>query len=199
MLLLSPDQAGDLILKGQNYKEIVDVQQIKSQYIEPPGYVKYSLTEEPIKIHDGCTRKRWIATFYKWRNHPQDGDLYRTPYSTSAVALSPKRHCSEAEFIYVNPGLTDLEALNILRAFQTILSKKTKSSFQCKNTADDNLCKNRKSILHGLKTNRIVLLQKAQNGVRVVLDTPTRFMIRVRFNPKDLGSISVEQDRPPPF
>ena len=64
MLQLPPDEAGNLVLKGQNIGSIIEVKAIESHNLNPPGFTKYKLTEEPFEILHGCSRKHWVATFY---------------------------------------------------------------------------------------------------------------------------------------
>lgn len=198
-ILLSPRQAGELLLKGQDHGQVEEARLPPDSQAAPPGTAELQLLEKPSLQDIGCTRRRWTVKFRHPPEANRDSATVSDSYSSTEVALAISGACPEGRYMHLNPGLEAAPALAALARLQRIRSGETPASFSCTDSTSSNFCADNAAIRQALDRLTPWAASLAGERFRFWLGTPGQVVTEILLGPEASDPIVVDRRFPAPF
>lgn len=139
---LSTKEAGELILAGNEHRDIVAIGPESNTSLAPPGQEILELAESPVRSETGCRRRLWIATFQLPVEGRRGANGLRGVRATDEVALASDRPCELKIYSGLGPGVSPERGLALLAELRAIANNTRSARFECKDSTGSGFCRN---------------------------------------------------------
>lgn len=195
---LSPLTSGAVVLAGRDHGKIESVGRVYGD-MSPPGMIEVELLERPVVGREGCSRRRWTASF-KQSPGAEEGDaVLSTVSSVPEVALGRSGVCPSGRYARLAPSVTSSEAFSALKKLDAVRRERSKIEVACSDSTPSNLCADTRTVLAELRRIRPWAILRDGEVSVIWLGTPGGVVTEVRLDPARPGRIGVSRRIPAPF
>lgn len=190
---LSPAAAGELALAGQAHGPVESVERVV-MHMAPPGVHELEMLERPVKVADGCLRKRWTVAFLE---QPGREAVMTGAQGVDQLSLAPSGACPTGRYVHLNPGLEPSQGFATLRDLQAFTAGRDATGFTCTDETTTGLCKDPSAVRREVGRLRPWAITRVDGDMAVWLGVPGEAVTEVRF--KAAGDVAVSRRIPNPF
>ncbi|MDB5469478.1 MAG: hypothetical protein JWR84_1038 [Caulobacter sp.] len=196
--MLSPSTSGELILAGEEHGRIDSIGRNYGD-VGPPGLIELQLVERPVAGREGCSRKRWIASFLQAPGTASDDAVLTSVSSVVELAVGSSDFCPSGRYAQLAPGVAWPQAFAALKQLDDIRRGRSKVEFACSDSTPSNLCADARTILIELRRIRPWAVQRQDDVTVIWLGVPGQVVTEVRLDPRTPDRIAVNRRVPAPF
>lgn len=195
---LPPEQVGELVLKDKVHRKIIAARRL-SNALSPPNLLTYELEEEAVAIDNGCSKIIWNIKYI------HNTTIKNAPYrlynisSKKFIALAKNEDCEAGHYVSLGPNIDHEQGVQFLKAYEAIVSKKIRVSFDCDTLKNDDLCDKKRNILNALRATPPWHIVYKNERLEFWVMESRRTSLKVRFDNENLKRVSVKRFIPAPF
>jgi hypothetical protein len=196
---LPPLAGGELVLAGKDHGPVETVVRRPARGMDPPGLIQLDLVEAAVAAPDGCTRKRWTASFSQPPGAPAGEAVLSDAYAATEISMTLSGPCADESYVHLNPGVTRAEAFAVLAKLKGVASGRIKPDFSCVDATASVLCHDIGTFRRELARLRPWAVTREEGAFVVWLGVPGQVVTEVRFEPGPGNRVAVSRRYPAPF
>jgi len=194
---LSPQAVGEVVLAGKDHGPIARIVVPERRGMNPPGMVERQLVEQTVVGPDGCSRRRWTATFFHGPGGEGQAKL-DTTWAKTEIALPGPAGCPDDGYTMVQ-DIEPAQAFAALRRLDDLRFRGAKARFTCSDETDSHLCADPEAMRPALaKLSPWAVLREGGQTV-FWMGTPGGVVTQVRYDPAQPERVTVQRAVPAPF
>lgn len=200
VLRLPPEQAGNLVLEGQQHRRITAIVVPPANGPTPPGVTDVELVEEARAERGGCMRQRWHVTFQAPTGEAAAAGTMRHARASTEIALPANGQCAPSDYTTIATPLTPTEGFAALAMLVRFHAGGGSIVFKCTDVTGSKLCRTFRSIRAGLKAGTPWMAMRRQGDIVFWLRSGQRgHVTEVRYNELAPDMVTVDRRYPAPF
>lgn len=193
-----PSMAGELVLRGEQHKTVVAVEQVEEDMF-PPNFTQLHLVEEASMSGNRCERKRWTATFQGLPGDDSAAEVLTGAYSVTEITISDADICPSDGYAHLDPSVDAQQGFAALVVLDELRSGSVKVEFECADQISSDLCSSPETIRDELTRLSPWAISRAEGDLELWLGTPGQVITAVRINPTKPQRARIERRIPAPF
>ncbi len=195
---LTPEAAGRAVLAGKHHRPIARIVTPPFRGMNPPGMVERRLVEQAVASADGCSRRRWTATFFRGPDVDDSQAQLGTISENAEVALPGPAGCPEDGYSLIQ-NIEPAQAFAALRRLDDLRLRGARAAFRCSDKTGSRLCADPKALRPTLAKLSPWMVTREDGRVVFWMGTPGEVITEVRYNPARPERVAVERYTPAPF
>jgi hypothetical protein len=196
--LLSPEAAGDAVLRGQQHGPI-ELFEAPTGGMLPPGMIEGHFVERPTIAGSACVRRVWTVTFRAEPSADIATAKAESTYSGQEITLSAKGICPSGRYTHLDPGIDADQGRKALEKLHEVTAAKYRTVFRCSDKTSSDLCSSDKFIRTALRSMKPWAITSRDGDILIWLGEKGSAVTEVRFKPGHKSDVFVKRSIPAPF